>query len=86
MASRMRPVHEIKLGCIQAAIWRNTMVGRAAWFNVSISRLYRDGEQWKTTSSMRRDDLPLVSKAAEMAYAWIWENGESSGGQYDELS
>jgi hypothetical protein len=39
-------------------------------------RLYRDGDEWKTTASFGRDDLPLVSKAAEMAYAWIWNAKE----------
>ncbi len=32
-----------------------------------------DGDEWKVTSSFRRDDLPIVSKAADMAYARIWE-------------
>lgn len=86
MVTSLRPIHEIKLGCIQAAIWRNTKTGSEAWFNVSLSRLYRDGDSWKSTSSMRRDDLPLVAKAAEMAYSWIWENGGHSGAQTNEAS
>ena len=67
-----RPVHEIKLGRIRATIWTNRGRDQGTWFNVSISRLYRHGSEWKTTTSFGRDDLPLVSKAAEMAYAWIW--------------
>lgn len=77
MSSGNRPVHEIKLGRIRASIWTNESNRHDVWFNVSISRLYRDGEEWKTTTSFGRDDLPLVSKAAEMAYAWIWnEKGQ----------
>lgn len=72
MSSGNRPVHEIKLGRIRASIWANGAHGQGTWFNVSISRLYRAGDEWKTTTSFARDDLPLVSKAAEMAYAWIW--------------
>ena len=67
-----RPVHEIKLGRIRASVWTNESSQQHVWFSVSISRLYRDGGEWKTTTSFGRDDLPLVSKAAEMAYAWIW--------------
>jgi hypothetical protein len=67
-----RPVHEIKLGRVRASIWSNESDRQDVWFSVSISRLYRDGNEWKTTTSFGRDDLPLVSKAAEMAYAWIW--------------
>jgi len=27
------------------------------WFNVTVSRLYRDGDRWQDTTSFRRDDL-----------------------------
>lgn len=73
MNSGNRPVHEIKLGRIRACIWSNADDRQDVWFNVWISRVYHDGDQWKTTSSFGRDDLPLVSKAAEMAYEWIWK-------------
>jgi len=72
MNSNQRPVHEIKLGSIRASIWKNASGHRDIWFNVSITRLYRDGDAWKSTTSFGRDDLPLVAKAADMAYAWIW--------------
>ncbi len=72
MSCGNRPAHEIKLGRIRASIWTNESDRQEAWFNVSISRAYRDSDQWKTTTSFGRDDLPLVAKAAEMAYAWIW--------------
>ena len=73
MSSGNRPVHEIKLGRVRASIWTNKNDRQDVWFSVSISRFYRDGDDWKTTTaSFGRDDLPLVSKAAEMAYAWIW--------------
>jgi hypothetical protein len=72
MSAGNRPVHEIKLGRIRVSIWCNQHDRQDAWFSVSISRFYRDGDEWKTTNSFSRDDLPLVSKAAEMAYAWIW--------------
>jgi len=53
------------------------------WYSVSISRVYREGDAWKDTTSFGRDDLPLVSKAAEIAYAWIWnENSEKGEPRY----
>ena len=72
MAQRQKPVHEIRLGRIRAAIWANHNGGRDVWFNVTVSRLYKDGDRWQDTATFRRDDLPIVSKAIEMAYAWIW--------------
>lgn len=78
MQSNNRPIHEIRLGHIRVSIWANENSRQNVWFNVSIVRSYRDGEAWRTTSSFGRDDLPLVAKAADMAYAWIWnQRGES---------
>ena len=68
-----RPVQEMRLGCIRVAIWENTGGAHGAWFSVSVARLYKDGERWKESSSFRRDELPVVAKLMEMAYAWIWD-------------
>lgn len=72
MAQKTKPVQEIRLGRIRAAIWANQANGRDAWFNVTVSRLYKDGDVWKDSTTFRRDDLPIVAKVADMAYAWIW--------------
>ena len=77
MSSGNRPVHEIRLGRVRASIWTNESDRHDVWFSVCIARTYRDGDEWKTTTTFARDDLPLVSKAAEMAYAWIWNAKES---------
>ena len=69
---KSKPVHEIKLARIRASVWANRGERQDVWYSVSITRLYRAGETWKDTTSFGRDDLPLVVKAAEMAYAWIW--------------
>jgi hypothetical protein len=65
------PIHEIKLRRIRATIWANETKDQEVWFNVTVSRLYKDGDKWKDTTSFRRDDLPLVAKAVDMAYTWI---------------
>ena len=77
MTSNRRPVHEIKLAAVRASIWANRSERQAVWYSVSVSRCYREGDVWKDSTSFGRDDLPLVSKAAEMAYAWIWSEGMS---------
>ena len=68
-----KPVHEIRLGRIRAAIWANeTKVG--VRHNVDVECLYTGGDEWKSTKSYGRDDLPLVSKVSDMAHTWIFEN------------
>lgn len=67
-----RPAHEFKLGRIRAAIWANETEDHEVWFNVTLSRSYKNGEAWKDTSTLGRDDLPVAIKAMDMAYSWIW--------------
>ncbi len=74
MANKNKPTHQIRLGAIRAAVWlnRSEKTGES-WFTVTVTRSYRDKEQLKDTTTFRRDDLPVVSKAVELAYTWIWQ-------------
>lgn len=73
---KKRPVHEIRLGRIRAAIWENgTQNGTR--YNVTFRRLYRDGEEWKDSDSFGRDDLPLVAKVADRVHSWIFAQTQS---------
>jgi hypothetical protein len=44
---------------------------------VTFARLYRDGEQWKDSSSFGREDLPLVAKVADQVHTWIYQQSQS---------
>lgn len=68
-----RPVHEVRLGRIKAAIWENE-TQQGTRHNVSITRIYKDGNSWKDSNSFGRDDLPLVTKIADIAHTWIYVN------------
>jgi len=58
------------MGSIKATIWKNdTEAGTR--HNVTFSRLYRDGSNWKSTESFGRDDLLLLAKVADEAHSWI---------------
>ena len=70
-----RPVHEIRLGRIKAAIWKQESQNGAR-FNVTLGRLYKDGDQWKDSASFGRDDLLVVAKVAEAACSWIYQQGQ----------
>ena len=76
---KKRPVHEIRMGRIRAAIWENE-TQNGTRHNVTISRLYKDGDQWKDSTSYGRDDLPLVCKVADLAHTWIFESAAESNG------
>jgi hypothetical protein len=72
----VKPVHEVRLGSIKAAIWEN-QTENGTRFNVTVARIYKDGEQWKSTDSFGRDDLLLLAKVVDEAHSWIFQNAKS---------
>lgn len=68
-----RPVHEVRLGRVRASIWENE-TDAGIRHNVTVSRLYKDGDKWKDSQSFGRDDLPLVAKVCDTAHTWIFTN------------
>ncbi|MBX7165947.1 MAG: hypothetical protein K1X74_06320 [Pirellulales bacterium] len=70
--TKTKPVHEVRLGRIKAAVWANE-TENGVRHNVTLARIYKDGNTWKSTESFSRDDLPLVSKVADLAHTWIFE-------------
>ena len=76
-SAKQRPAHEIRLGRIKATIWGN-QGDNGTWYNVTLSRNYKDGEEWKSSVSFGRDELLTVAKAADMANSWIHGQSQSS--------
>lgn len=72
------PVHEIRVGAVRAAIWANVSREHRTFFNVTVSRLYRDADQFRESQSFGRDELPVLSKAVELAWAWIWNQSSAA--------
>ncbi len=57
------PVHVVRLGLIKCQVFlRKTKVGDR--FNVTVNRLYKNGDHWQQSGYFRRDDLPLAIKAS----------------------
>jgi hypothetical protein len=74
-----KPVAEVRLGRIKAAIWANE-TEKGIRHNVTITRLYKDGDEWKTSTSFSREELPLVAKVADLAHTWIYEQAQEGNG------
>jgi len=69
------PVHVIRLGLIKCQIFlRKTSSGDR--YNVTVSRMFRNGEQWQESKMFGRDDLLLVAKTLDLAHTWIYVNGQ----------
>ena len=72
MTSSTKPVQEVCMGAVKAAIWHNE-TKNGPRFNVTFQRIYKDSEyNWQTTSSFGRDDLLLVAKVDDKAHSEIF--------------
>jgi len=69
----------IKVGRgIRAKLWRNTNKN-GAWFNVTITRVYKDDEdEFQESDSFSRDDLLPVAYAAQKAFEYILNQTEET--------
>lgn len=77
--AKVKPVHEIRLGRIKATIWAN-QTDNGIRHNVNLTRLYKEGDDWKDSSSFGRDDLPLVVKVADLVHSWIFQKTQEQNG------
>ncbi len=70
--NKERPIHEVRIGAVKAAIWKNDTAGGVR-FNVTFNRIYKDKDeaQWRSTDSFGRDDLLVLAKVADQAHTWI---------------
>lgn len=81
--SQKSPVHSIRMGLIKASIWKNeTNVGTR--YNVTIVRLFRNGDLWQESSRFGREDLPLASKVLELSHEWIYFHTQGDQGEPKE--
>ena len=79
--TKQKPIHEVRLGIIKAAVWKNE-TEKGVRYNVTFSRIYKDGDNWNSTDSFGRDDLLLLSKVVDQTHSWIFAQAredESAG-------
>ena len=76
MTTKTKPVHAVKIGLVEAAIWQNDADGRPR-YNLKVTRRYAKEEQgtrtWHSTDSFGRDDLLALAKVVDLAHTWIHE-------------
>ena len=76
-----RPVHTIRLGRVQVAIWKNT-TSNGDRFNMTLSQGYKDGDTWKETTSIGRDFGYQAARAFQLATDWIFQqSGENANAE-----
>lgn len=73
-----KPVDKVKFNAVTAAIWENEG-DKGPWFNVTLSRTYRDKDNsLRDSSSLAGNDILAAAEALRQAYLRIHELQSSS--------
>jgi hypothetical protein len=70
--TKAKPTSEIRVGKIKAAIWANE-TENGIRYNVTFSRIYKDGAGWKRSDSFGRDDLLVLAKLADQVHSSLYQ-------------
>lgn len=66
-----RPVHEVRLRNVVAAIWANPGDDGRIYYAVTPYRIYNADDGWHRTTSFDRDDIPALTWVANKAFDYI---------------
>lgn len=69
-AASRKPIHELRLGRLKAAIWENP-TDNGVRYNVTFARLYKDDHGWHSNDSFGVDDLLGLAKLADQVHTWV---------------
>lgn len=77
---KRRPEHTIRAGTISASVWVNTTKeGDKEYRTVTFERRYTDKDgQWKSSSSLRLNDLPKAAVVLAKAYEYLILKGHDT--------
>ena len=64
MANKPQPIKTLRAGRIQTAVWENHSE-KGPFYNVTVSRSYKEGDTWKSSESFGRDDLLAPAQLLE---------------------
>jgi hypothetical protein len=64
------PVFSTRHRAIKAAVWKNQS-DTGDFYNVTVSRGYKDGETWKDSSSFGYDDVLIVAELLRTCHGFI---------------
>ena len=68
------PEKTFRIGSVSASVFVNEVQGdggKRQIRNVNLQRRYKDGDEWKSTSSFGISDLPLAIRALQLAQTHV---------------
>jgi len=67
---KIQPAHQIRSRSVKAALWKNT-TDKGTFYNITLERLYKDGEVWKSSSSFGIGDTSDIEAVIRQAREWV---------------
>jgi hypothetical protein len=67
---RDMPVFSCRHRALKAAVWQNES-NNGPFYNVTVSRSYKDGEKWKESSSFGYDDILPIAELLRTCHGFI---------------
>ena len=67
---KKKPAHKIKNGSLTVTIWKNSGE-KGDFYTINPTRSYKDGDQWKETTSFHHHELLTLAKMLDQAETWI---------------
>jgi len=68
--SRDMPVFSCRHRALKAAVWQNESE-KGPFFNVTVSRSYKDGETWRESTSFGYDDILPIAELLRTCHGFI---------------
>lgn len=70
--SSKKPVQTYRIGAVSVSIFENQSDGRT-FHTVSLQRSYRDGDEWKHSTTLTLSDMPSAIRVLKLARNFIEE-------------
>lgn len=71
-ADNNSPAFEARVGSVRVSVWKNESDSGAVYFNTTLERRYRDGDEWKSSTSFTGlGDCTLAAAALDLAREFL---------------
>ena len=79
MSEKTKPAKKFRAGAVTATIWKNHTEDEKEYSTVSFERCYKDKNgEWKTSNSLRVNDLPKAAMVLNKAYEFLAMNEKAA--------
>jgi hypothetical protein len=67
---KVQPAHQLRSRSVKCALWRNE-TDKGVFHNITLERIYKDGEVWKSSSSFGISDTGDLETVIKQAREWV---------------